>query len=211
MPDPFGEEFAMFSDEDLVSRYSRATALADGALVDVTATAREAGFRVPVALTRAAWERCVAVPPGVACQDEVLFLLDCAIGRQGGRVVRFGVHARNDNRERSPPLVALKAVCGPGRRRRAGPDHHAGRRGLSPPERGSPAANIGAGSGWGRSSPRRRPPHTSKGDLTLRLSRKSAPDAVALSLTCVPSGPEGHPTAAPCRQHLPRPGSCRRG
>jgi hypothetical protein len=30
------------------------------------------------------------------------------------REVRFGVHVRNDNRDRTPPLVRLKAVCGPG-------------------------------------------------------------------------------------------------
>jgi hypothetical protein len=29
-------------------------------------------------------------------------------------VVRFGVHVRNDNREGTPPLVRLKALCGPG-------------------------------------------------------------------------------------------------
>jgi hypothetical protein len=28
--------------------------------------------------------------------------------------VRFAVHVRNDNRELTPPLVQLKAVCGPG-------------------------------------------------------------------------------------------------
>ena len=28
--------------------------------------------------------------------------------------VRFAVHLRNDNRERMPPLVRLKALCGPG-------------------------------------------------------------------------------------------------
>jgi hypothetical protein len=28
--------------------------------------------------------------------------------------VRFGVHVRDDNRDRTPPLVRLKAVCGPG-------------------------------------------------------------------------------------------------
>jgi hypothetical protein len=28
--------------------------------------------------------------------------------------LRFGVHVRNDNREGVPPLVRLKAVCGPG-------------------------------------------------------------------------------------------------
>ena len=39
---------------------ARAQALEDGVLVDATATAREAGFRYPVALTRAAWEDCVA-------------------------------------------------------------------------------------------------------------------------------------------------------
>jgi hypothetical protein len=74
-----------------------------------------------VALTRAAWARCVTVPPGVACQDEagrlwdVLFMLRGAIGRSGsGAEVRFAVHVRSDNRQRTLPLVRLKALCGPG-------------------------------------------------------------------------------------------------
>jgi hypothetical protein len=110
----------MFEEADLIHRYSRADALRDGVLIDVSATAREAGFRYPVALTCAVWERCVAVPPGVVCQDEggrlwdVLFLLRCAVRGQDGAEVRFGVHVRNDNRERTPPLVRLKALCGPG-------------------------------------------------------------------------------------------------
>ena len=32
----------------------------------------------------------------------------------GASEVRFGVHVRNDNREHTPPLVRLKALCGPG-------------------------------------------------------------------------------------------------
>jgi hypothetical protein len=28
--------------------------------------------------------------------------------------VPFALHVRNDNRERTPPLVRLKAACGPG-------------------------------------------------------------------------------------------------
>jgi hypothetical protein len=32
----------------------------------------------------------------------------------GGPEVRFGVHVRNDNRDGTPPLVLLKAQCGPG-------------------------------------------------------------------------------------------------
>jgi hypothetical protein len=56
----------------------------------------------------------------VACQDEagrlwdVLFLLVLAARRSEGAEVRFGVHVRNDNREGTPPLVQLKALCGPG-------------------------------------------------------------------------------------------------
>jgi hypothetical protein len=34
--------------------------------------------------------------------------------RSNGPEVRFGVHVRNDNRERTPPLVRLKGLCGPG-------------------------------------------------------------------------------------------------
>jgi hypothetical protein len=30
--------------------------------------------------------------------------------------VRFGVHVRNNTRQRKPPLVRLKALCGPGDR-----------------------------------------------------------------------------------------------
>jgi hypothetical protein len=86
----------------------------------VTQTARKAGIRWPVALTAAAWATCVAVPPGVVCQDEAgrlwdpVWMLRLAIGRGGGgRELRFGVHVRNDNRERTPPLVRLKALSGP--------------------------------------------------------------------------------------------------
>jgi hypothetical protein len=45
-------------------------------LIDVSAVAREAGLRYPVALTSAAWGRCVTVPPGVECQDEAGRLWD---------------------------------------------------------------------------------------------------------------------------------------
>jgi hypothetical protein len=110
----------MFENAELIHRYSRADAIRDGVLIDVSAVAQEAGVRYPVALTAAVWAKCVAVPPGVACQDEagrlwdVVWTLRCAIRRQSGAEVRFAVHVRNDNRERTPPLVPLKAQCGPG-------------------------------------------------------------------------------------------------
>ena len=55
----------------VLSTYTRAQAIAEGTLVDVTKTAREAGFTIPVAVTRAVWERLVALPEGYrGFQDE---------------------------------------------------------------------------------------------------------------------------------------------
>ena len=45
---------------EVVSVYTRAQAIADGVLIDVSEMAGEAGFRWPVAITAAAWEDCVA-------------------------------------------------------------------------------------------------------------------------------------------------------
>ena len=45
---------------EVVYAYTRAEAIADGVLVDVTELARAAGFRHPVAMTSAAWSDCVA-------------------------------------------------------------------------------------------------------------------------------------------------------
>ena len=55
----------------VLSTYSRAQAIADGFLVDVSETAREAGFTIPVAVTRTVWNRLVALPEGYrGFQDE---------------------------------------------------------------------------------------------------------------------------------------------
>ncbi|WZB62191.1 DUF6573 family protein [Achromobacter xylosoxidans] len=40
--------------------YTRAQAIADGVLIDVTKTARQVGFRILVTLTVDAWADCVA-------------------------------------------------------------------------------------------------------------------------------------------------------
>jgi hypothetical protein len=41
---------------------TRAQAIAGGVLIDVTDMAKEAGCRIPVALTHAVWQQYVAVP-----------------------------------------------------------------------------------------------------------------------------------------------------
>lgn len=111
----------MFDQRNLIHSYSRARAILDGLLVDASALAREAGFRFDVALTKAAWERCVSVPEGVVGQDEegrlwdVVHMLATAVRRGGdGAEVGFAVHVRTSNRRGTPPAVPLRAVCGAG-------------------------------------------------------------------------------------------------
>ncbi len=45
---------------EIIFSYSRAQAIEDGVLIDAGAMAKEAGFRVPFALTIAVWDDCVA-------------------------------------------------------------------------------------------------------------------------------------------------------
>ena len=111
----------LFEGEEIISKYTRAQAIEDGVLIDVSTVAKEAGFLFPVAVSAGVWARCIEVPPGVECQDEagrlwdVLHLLRIAIHRNAsGDRVDFAIHVRNDNRERIPPLVQLWALCGPG-------------------------------------------------------------------------------------------------
>lgn len=111
--------------------YSRAQAFADGYLVDVSETAREAGFRVPVALTRAAWDDCVAWDDDDSQrkrwpQDEAGRLWDVlsmarfhvrvAARRDPGaeRCIMEMVRVPRDGSDCNARHVALTAVIGPG-------------------------------------------------------------------------------------------------
>ena len=108
-----------FAGAEVIYAYTRKDALADGVQIDVSEVAREAGLKFPVYLTRAVWESYVTVPDGVRCQDEkgrlwdIVWMLRCAARRTSGPEMLFRLHVRNDNRDRTPPLVTLKAVCGP--------------------------------------------------------------------------------------------------
>ncbi len=107
-----------FAGAEVIYACTRKDALANGVQIDVSEIAREAGLKFPVFLTRAVWESYVRVPDGVRCQDErgrlwdILWMLRCAARRTSGSQMIFGLHVRNDNRDRTPPLVNLKAVCG---------------------------------------------------------------------------------------------------
>jgi len=55
---------------DVIHHYSRAQAIIDGVLVDVSEVARGLGFHAPVAFTVAVWARCVAWSGEETNQDE---------------------------------------------------------------------------------------------------------------------------------------------
>ena len=97
-------------------RYSRAQAIADGCLVDVSETAKEAGIVFPTAVTKSVWERHVRVPDAVDWQDEggrlwdVLWMFRCAANQKTDRL-EYQLLVQNAPNEHE--LVTLKAVCGP--------------------------------------------------------------------------------------------------
>lgn len=53
----------------IIDRYTRAEAIADGVLIDVTTTANEAGLRLPTAITAALNADIHAIPPFEFHQD----------------------------------------------------------------------------------------------------------------------------------------------
>ena len=56
----------MFDDAPVISRYTRAEALTDGVLIDVTPMARECGFVFPVAVTNALMTDIDAIPSSLS-------------------------------------------------------------------------------------------------------------------------------------------------
>jgi len=107
---------------DVIYAYTRAQAIDDGVLIDVSPMAREAGISYPTALTSAVWERYVRVPDGVSGQDEngrlwdVLWMFRVELLRspknRDSSQIFFELVVRND--ECVSQVVTLKAMCGPG-------------------------------------------------------------------------------------------------
>lgn len=101
----------------VIYAYTRAQAIEDGVLADVSEMAKKAGFRYPVALTHAVYVQYVKAPEGITGQDENGRLWDilsmCAnrVRRsEGESILFFDLYVRNN--KRSHKRVTLKAVCG---------------------------------------------------------------------------------------------------
>ena len=101
--------------------YSRAQALEDGQLVDVTEAAREVGFTMPVALTAIAFGSYVTTPERVSGQDEAGRLWDILLtlwfviktSPATSSQLEFELLVRNSDKYPAR-TVTLKAICGPG-------------------------------------------------------------------------------------------------
>ena len=117
---------AKFEPKVIISMYTRAQAIEDGFLVDVTATAKKAGFVYPVAVTAAVWADCVAwsdedtrrqVP-----QDEfgrlwdVLWMARLAVKQSKGSIqLLYPLHlVPRGEKAQKPRLTHLRLICGPG-------------------------------------------------------------------------------------------------
>lgn len=102
----------------VVYSYTRAQALEDGVLVDVSATAKEAGWKYPVALTAALWSVVETIPSNHSYQDvqgrlwDVVYMASLMARKsQGSRFVFELILFREGSRKK---FVQLVADCGPG-------------------------------------------------------------------------------------------------
>ena len=112
----FGQPF------EVISVYTRAQAIEDGVLIDVSPVAMaEHGFLYPVAVTERVWAE-VVIPPGEVAtwQDDLGRLNDLLTCLRYGiktsplaREIRFKMDVMNNDREPTK-TITLKATCGPG-------------------------------------------------------------------------------------------------
>ena len=106
---------------DYIHTYTRAQAIEDGVLVDVSETAREEGIKFPVAITRRLWDGYITPDPrsvswGQSIEGrlwDVLWMFRCAIGRSNcnSRVNFKVIFVMKEAQRRTIPMYAL---CGPG-------------------------------------------------------------------------------------------------
>ena len=113
---------ALFTGADVIHSYSRAQAIADGVLIDISNVAAQSGFRFPVAITAAAFAECITLTPhaenmgcdivGRAC--DVLTCLRLAIKLSPGYSDRVEFKVWCVRNRHQPEAVKLYSVCSPG-------------------------------------------------------------------------------------------------
>lgn len=114
-----------FGDIPVIHRYTRAQAIDDGVLIDLTEWARETGFTIPVACTAAVWNQYITPPTSTEslgqCErgrgHDVLWMLYNAIRRRrtdSGDQDRLVFEVLFLQKPHRHETVKLKTICGPG-------------------------------------------------------------------------------------------------
>ena len=112
-----------FEDAPVIFSYTRAQAIEDGVLLDLTAWAMETGFKIPVACTSAVWHGYIVPPEGTkelgqserGRAHDLLWMLFCAIrGSKGTKRESMPFTVVFLQAPRRHEEVTLKAHCGPG-------------------------------------------------------------------------------------------------
>jgi hypothetical protein len=112
---------------EAISTYTRAQAIEDGQLIDISETAQEAGFTLPVAMTATVWADCVAWTDDdnekQAYQDEsgrlwdVLFMSSQGIrtSKNSSDQLLYQLYrVPRDGHSTEAVLATLKLIIGPG-------------------------------------------------------------------------------------------------
>jgi DNA-directed RNA polymerase subunit RPC12/RpoP len=113
---------------EVISRYTRAEAIGDGVLIDVTETAKEAGIVYPTAVTAGLWADYIEPPEELkGLQDlqgrlwDVLMMFNYAArtsksSGSGPQTLYFKTIFQMPTKTGHPKMetVELKAICGPG-------------------------------------------------------------------------------------------------
>ena len=112
---------------EVISTYTRVQAIEDGVLIDAGPTAKEVGFKLPVALTSAVWSDCVAWTDSdsqkMPFQDQsgrlydLLFMAAFAIptsADSGDRLLYELYRVPRDGYSTEAKPVTLKLIIGPG-------------------------------------------------------------------------------------------------
>lgn len=110
---------SMFTGENLIFAYTRAEAIADGVLKDLTRLAREAGLRYPTAITAAAWAAAVEPPddcPGQSVEGRAWDVLQLVRwqAKNAGQSDRIVFQVRVQVSASAWQDIALKAMVHPG-------------------------------------------------------------------------------------------------
>ena len=128
MPDTRTDPAPPSEDWPVIHTYTRAEALADGVLVDVTPTAKEAGFKVPTAVTAAVFNECIEWTEEDAKQSrtyqdqagrlwDVLYLATAkarSLRDRRQNQLLYELHVVPRPGHDHPRLRTLKLVIGPG-------------------------------------------------------------------------------------------------